>query len=72
MGTDDPTEKIALADAPREVKRLGIDPPPPYRAFYVAVLDGRLDAERRNGRWEASRGDLLALAAKLAAPKAAA
>ena len=64
MDTDDPTEMIALADAPREVKRLGINPPPTYRSFYVAVLDGKLDAERRNGRWEASRGDLLALAAK--------
>jgi hypothetical protein len=38
----DPTEMIALVDAPREVKRQGIDDPPTYRTFYVAVLDGKL------------------------------
>jgi hypothetical protein len=60
----DPTEMIALVDAPREAKRQGIDDPPTYRTFYVAVLDGKLEAERRNGRWEARRGNLLAFAAR--------
>jgi hypothetical protein len=53
-------EKIALSDAPREAKQHGVDQPPSYRSYYLAVLDGRLPAQRRNGRWEIARRDVLA------------
>ena len=64
-------EWIQLAQLPREIEAATGRPPPPYRAFYSAVIDGRLPAVRLRGRWYVERNSLPRIIAEFAPAHAA-
>lgn len=56
---------IALALLPRVLSDCTGKPAPNYRRVYMSVLDGRLAAHQKNGRWHVRRADLPEIAALL-------
>ena len=59
------TKPVALSALLTELKALTEDPLPSYRQVYNMILDGRLSAQRVNGRWFLPRADLPGIAFKL-------
>jgi hypothetical protein len=53
---------IPLALVPTALKALTGVQPPKYRTLYTAILDGKMPAEQRNGRWYVDRMHLAAIA----------
>lgn len=64
-----PMARIPLPVLPTLLSRQSDRPGPSYRSVYLAVVDGRIPAERAaNGRWTVSQDDLPAIAAAFGLP----